>query len=512
MKTFIPTSLKTRVTLFTLLIFVLGIWTLSIYGARKLRNDMMTQIGERQMATATLVAHQINYDVELRLQSLQFVANEMVAAHFADPGLAQRHIEERPLLLRDFQAGVYVVNADGIVIAATPEEIPRIGMNYADRGYVTADARAKVGQPVVSRVLGSPIIPMSAPIRDSRGRVIGAVVGVIDLNKPNFLDSITANRFGRTGYYVLQDQRSRTIITSSGKARVMEKQPPPGVNPLIDHHLAGWEETGITVNRFGVEVLASSRNIPLAGWSVVASLPTEEAFAAVHNLEQHLFVAAALMSLLAGALMAWLLRRELRPLFDTIAQLGVLARSDQPPQPLTVGKDNEIGALITGFNDLLLALRRQGVSLNESEQRWKFAIEGNGDGLWDWNIAEGTVYFSDQWKRMLGFEPGKSAATSPNGKSACIPTTRTRSCAPWKRTSAAKPRCTSTSTACCARKTATSGSSTAAWWCNVMPTARRCARSARIPTSANAKARKPTRQCRTGFWSCLPKAARWNRP
>ncbi|MDP1667264.1 MAG: PAS domain S-box protein [Methylobacter sp.] len=42
-------------------------------------------------------------------------------------------------------------------------------------------------------------------------------------------------------------------------------------------------------------------------------------------------------------------------------------------------------------------------ALRESEFRWKFAVEGSGDGLWDWNVAEGTVFFSRRWKEMLGF-------------------------------------------------------------------------------------------------------------
>jgi diguanylate cyclase (GGDEF)-like protein/PAS domain S-box-containing protein len=42
--------------------------------------------------------------------------------------------------------------------------------------------------------------------------------------------------------------------------------------------------------------------------------------------------------------------------------------------------------------------------LRDSEIRWKFAIEGSGDGLWDWNIPDSTVFFSRRWKEMLGFE------------------------------------------------------------------------------------------------------------
>jgi PAS domain S-box-containing protein len=42
-------------------------------------------------------------------------------------------------------------------------------------------------------------------------------------------------------------------------------------------------------------------------------------------------------------------------------------------------------------------------ALRESEFRWKFAIEGSGDGLWDWDVANGTVFFSKRWKEMLGY-------------------------------------------------------------------------------------------------------------
>ena len=43
-------------------------------------------------------------------------------------------------------------------------------------------------------------------------------------------------------------------------------------------------------------------------------------------------------------------------------------------------------------------------ALKKSEERWQFAIEGNGDGLWDWNCKTNEVFYSKQWKKMLGFE------------------------------------------------------------------------------------------------------------
>jgi PAS domain S-box-containing protein len=41
-------------------------------------------------------------------------------------------------------------------------------------------------------------------------------------------------------------------------------------------------------------------------------------------------------------------------------------------------------------------------ALTEAESRWQFALEGSGDGVWDWNIAASTVHYSRQWKALLG--------------------------------------------------------------------------------------------------------------
>ena len=70
---------------------------------------------------------------------------------------------------------------------------------------------------------------------------------------------------------------------------------------------------------------------------------------------------------------------------------------------------------IVNRNRLLMAQirMRQNVEkeLKRSEERWQFALEGAGDGLWDWNPQTNEVFFSRQWKAMLGFEEGEIGDT-----------------------------------------------------------------------------------------------------
>ncbi|MBG3878861.1 PAS domain S-box protein [Desulfovibrio oxamicus] len=52
------------------------------------------------------------------------------------------------------------------------------------------------------------------------------------------------------------------------------------------------------------------------------------------------------------------------------------------------------------------------MALVDSEERWQFALEGPGDGVWDWNISTGQVFLSPRWKGLLGYEENE-IGTSP---------------------------------------------------------------------------------------------------
>ncbi|MGC9195900.1 MAG: PAS domain S-box protein [Syntrophobacteraceae bacterium] len=65
-----------------------------------------------------------------------------------------------------------------------------------------------------------------------------------------------------------------------------------------------------------------------------------------------------------------------------------------------------IGGIVI-FSEDITERRRADEMLRESEERYKLAMEAASDGIWDWDLLTGDVYYSPAYFRMLGYQPGE---------------------------------------------------------------------------------------------------------
>ena len=377
-------SINTRVTLSTLVIFVASIWLLAFYAGRLLREDMQRSSSEQQFSTATFVASQLDRELVERLQSLQTVAAGIDPAMQADSAALQAHLESRPVFQSQFNGGTFVTGTDGIATASLPLAAARAGVSYIDRDFVAGalrQGRATVGAPVMGKQLKAPVIVIAVPIPGGGKPVTGALMGVINLAEPSFLDKFADNHYGKTGGYLLVAPQQRLIMTATDKRLVMAPAGVPGVDALVDSFIQGYEGSGILVNPLGIEMLSSAKGVPAAGWYVAVALPTEEAFAGIALVQQRLALAALALTLLAGALTWWVLRRQLAPLRMAARALAAQGLSGQAPQPLPVVRLDEIGDLIGAFNRAAQVARDREAALKASDEKFQRLFEASPDAV-----------------------------------------------------------------------------------------------------------------------------------
>lgn len=371
-------SVKIRITLATLATVLLSLWSLAFYACQMLRDDMQRLLSEQQFATASFMASQVNQELDDRFKLLGKVAKIVGPAILGNAASLQAMLENRPALQEFFNGGYIAYGLDGTALAVVPFSAGRIGGNDLDIDTVAAalkEGRATIGRPVMDKKLLRPVFGMTVPIRDATGQVIGALGGVTDLSKLNFMEQITENRYGKRGDYYLVAPQYRLILAGTGTNRFMETLPAPGINPVLDRLTQGNEGSSVIVSPQGLEVLTSVKSVPVAGWYVGAMLPTAESFASVRVTQQRMLLATFFMTLLAGIVIWWMLRHQLSPLLSTAKTLAILSDKNQPLLPLPIQRQDEIGQLIGGFNHLLEILARREVALRESESHLRGIIE-----------------------------------------------------------------------------------------------------------------------------------------
>jgi len=391
-----------------MLTFLVSIWTLMLYATNMQHKETRRLLGEQQFAMASLIATEIRQELHLRVSALEQTARDLPAAGFGKTAILQHFLEQHPVVNKLFNAGVIVLNTDGQAIADVPSSYERIGLNFRDRDYVAGalgEDKATIGQPILSRKAKVPAFGMAVPIHDRQGKVIGALAGLINLTTSNFLAETIESGYGSTRIsYLVVSRKSRQIVLATDKSRSMEQLPAPGINPQIDRFIEGMEGTAVHTNPHGVEVLVSGRTIPGADWYVVASIPTAEAFAPIRVMHSRMLLAAVFLTLLTGGFIWWILRRQFSPMLSAARTLATLSESNQALQPLPIARQDEIGQLIGGFNNLLEKVRVREETLRESEHMLRESQSIAKMGSYVLDIPTGIVESSAEFDKLFGID------------------------------------------------------------------------------------------------------------
>jgi diguanylate cyclase (GGDEF)-like protein len=302
------------------------------------------------------VARRIDHGLEVRTRTLKGLAGLLNDGEQLLPLEAMQAVLDSRLQLHEhFNNGLSVLSKEGVISVDSPVLEGRVGIDLRDREHYRHVLRTQqpyISKPLIGRGVNSPVFLISVPVLNRRNQLLGITLGSTRLAEDNLLTEISLQTIGDEGELWVLDLESDLVVTSSKREYVMGHISQLGFNTL-PNRLKQKEWQGQVTNGGGKSLLYTATPLQQTGWVVVHTFPAAMVLAPVKALLLQVVMAVTAMLVVVALLAYWLIKRQLRDLKDSATQIASMLENVSEVKPLTVVRNDEVGLLVSAFNQLL---------------------------------------------------------------------------------------------------------------------------------------------------------------
>jgi methyl-accepting chemotaxis protein len=315
--------------------------------------DSLAETVEIAMSEQAVKVRNISFSTTV-IAAADKVARDGVAAAQNEITAAHREVEK----MREADnrlSSILVVGKDGIAFAGAFR-----GLNVKDRDYLAKAFQGKIAfsEAIKSRATGRPIVTVAAPIYAPNGKAINGAI-VMGVETKFFTDIIDKLKIGSTGYAYLVDNKgfyiTHPVKESILKVNVSQVK---GMESIAAH-IAGDKKGNVEYVVDGVRKIAALAPVPVTGWSVVTTLPSDELFAPAATTRNTIVLAGLVFLALASLFFYFFSRTLTRPLECMVEAARKISRGNLDIDTLDEERRDEIGILAKSFGFMVRSLREK---------------------------------------------------------------------------------------------------------------------------------------------------------
>ena len=342
------------------------------------------QLLEQQKSFTELVARRIDQGLQERVRTLQGLAHLLHDGNELLPReQIQQVLDSRLLLHEHFNNGLLVMSPDGIITVDSPVLEGRVGLDLRDRAYfpvITRTRQPYITEPIVGRAIFQPIFLILVPILNQHDELLGFAFGSTRLENDNLLTRISHETIGTDGRLWVFDLKQDLVVTSSVPGMSMRRISELEMGELTVR-LGRGELQGAMRGMNDERVLYTTTRLSATEWTVLHAFPAEKALAPVKALLLQITAVVGVLLLLSAMLAYVLIKNQLQPLKRSASQIRDMLDNAGEIGPLPVEQHDEVGLLVTAFNQLLEKQEIQALQLRSAKETAEAASKAKSEFL-----------------------------------------------------------------------------------------------------------------------------------
>jgi diguanylate cyclase len=313
-------SLKFRLTLACLVLVALSVVGTALLVLEEVRLRTERTVLDMEVNNVERLAGVLGSRVISLQRALRSVVEVLDPDTLKSPPALQALLKSKPVLATLFPT-IFIADAAGhALMVRDHDDIRASSLDLSDRAYFQDTMRLRrpvVSQAISSRLSNDPVLVLTMPILDRRGKVLGMMGGTVRLNAPDLLMELTQGHLSDNDpvVTVVVDQ-SGHILAHPDRQRIMAvATTEPGLGPAV----ARWMAQGSVIEPMGESThgegyFMAQAGVPAADWMVFRAAPDQLLLVGRAEAETRALQLAAAMGVLVGVLMLLLLMVMLRPL------------------------------------------------------------------------------------------------------------------------------------------------------------------------------------------------------
>lgn len=393
-------SLANRAVALVVVVIVLSALTVTIVGALLSRGELEQQATNQVVTIARLVASELDEKLASRLEILNHVAQSFTMDAQVFESRARVLLQQQTALEHLFD-GLYLIDANGRVMAEFPEEYGLIGQDVSQRDYFRDAGNFNtpvISEPYLSLYRDTPAIMIAAPVFNHSHRFIGMIGGALMLEGEQFMQEFARVRISETGYLSIAT-RAGTTLAHGGTGEVMV--PVRIENPVLRDAMSGFEGTKSSKSKDGSAVIVSVQQMAQVPWFVAAVWPTREAFAPMtRTADAFVWTLLAVIAVMAPVAL-FVFRRLMRPLTtlgNEINERHLGVRTT----PVSVAGGREIRHVAQIFNTVMDERDEVLGSLAEREAFFRSLTQSAPIGIIQTDVLGRIEFVNPAYEQLIG--------------------------------------------------------------------------------------------------------------